>query len=265
MLSFSVNFIIWESGFFVIIDITYILCMFLLIAYFGCGILKFFILFAYYYLYIDMLFCFISSIGIEAGNIFWFVRLWFGAFRDKSVSGHSVTLQETVAVSSTEINGSTAFEVSGMTDIYVLGSVTIKIILYLMDSSFLAFWLLFMFMKLGRYDVDFLIFNLTTSQIHSFYIWKTSVIFRYWYIFFEIGINVCLKDLCKVDLDFAVSSWLLIVTGLYMILFTQGLLWIVSHWHYLGHCFLGQSLFWLAFIWCHQYDYAYTFWGPEIS
>ncbi|KAF3962395.1 hypothetical protein CMV_013086 [Castanea mollissima] len=32
---------------------------------------------------------------------------------DKSVSGHSVTLQETVAVSSTEINGSTAFEVSG--------------------------------------------------------------------------------------------------------------------------------------------------------
>ncbi|XP_050285546.1 uncharacterized protein LOC126725082 [Quercus robur] len=32
---------------------------------------------------------------------------------DKSVSGHSVTLQETVAVSSSEINGSTAFEVSG--------------------------------------------------------------------------------------------------------------------------------------------------------
>ncbi|GLT73241.1 hypothetical protein SLA2020_451130 [Shorea laevis] len=32
---------------------------------------------------------------------------------DKSVSGHSVTLQETVAVSSAEINGATAFEVSG--------------------------------------------------------------------------------------------------------------------------------------------------------
>jgi hypothetical protein len=38
------------------------------------------------------------------------------------VSGHSVTFQETVAVSSTEINGTTAFEVSGMTDIYELGS-----------------------------------------------------------------------------------------------------------------------------------------------
>lgn len=75
------------------------------------------------------------------------------------MSGHSVTLQETVAVSSTEINGSTAFEVSGMTDIHVLGSVTINIILYLMNSSFLACWLLFIFMKLGRYDVDFMIFN----------------------------------------------------------------------------------------------------------
>ncbi|KAG2728779.1 hypothetical protein I3760_01G220200 [Carya illinoinensis] len=32
---------------------------------------------------------------------------------DKSVSGHSVTLQETVAVSSAEIDGATAFEVSG--------------------------------------------------------------------------------------------------------------------------------------------------------
>lgn len=31
------------------------------------------------------------------------------------MSGHSVTLQETVAVSSAEINGATAFEVSGMT------------------------------------------------------------------------------------------------------------------------------------------------------
>ncbi|KAK9281232.1 hypothetical protein L1049_004127 [Liquidambar formosana] len=32
---------------------------------------------------------------------------------DKSVSGHSVTLQETVSVSSAEINGATAYEVSG--------------------------------------------------------------------------------------------------------------------------------------------------------
>jgi len=31
------------------------------------------------------------------------------------VSGHSVTLRETIAVSSAEINGATAFEVSGMT------------------------------------------------------------------------------------------------------------------------------------------------------
>ncbi|KDO65183.1 hypothetical protein CISIN_1g022032mg [Citrus sinensis] len=32
---------------------------------------------------------------------------------DKSVSGHSVTLRETIAVSSAEINGATAYEVSG--------------------------------------------------------------------------------------------------------------------------------------------------------
>lgn len=34
-------------------------------------------------------------------------------YRDKSVSGHSVTVRETIAVSSAEINGATAYEVSG--------------------------------------------------------------------------------------------------------------------------------------------------------
>ncbi|KAJ0075970.1 hypothetical protein Patl1_33531 [Pistacia atlantica] len=34
-------------------------------------------------------------------------------FRDKSVSGHSVTLRETIAVNSAEIDGATAYEVSG--------------------------------------------------------------------------------------------------------------------------------------------------------
>lgn len=33
--------------------------------------------------------------------------------RDKSASGHSVTVRETVAVTSAEFNGATAFEVSG--------------------------------------------------------------------------------------------------------------------------------------------------------
>ncbi|XP_027336705.1 uncharacterized protein LOC113850376 isoform X2 [Abrus precatorius] len=36
-----------------------------------------------------------------------------GCFRDKSVSGHSVTLRETVEASSAEISGAAAFEVSG--------------------------------------------------------------------------------------------------------------------------------------------------------
>ena len=58
------------------------------------------------------------------------------------MSGHSVTFQETVAVSSTEINGTTAFEVSGMIDIYELGSLPIEIIMYFMNLSFLACWLL---------------------------------------------------------------------------------------------------------------------------
>lgn len=35
--------------------------------------------------------------------------------RDKSVSGHSVTLQETIAATSADINGAIAFEVSGKT------------------------------------------------------------------------------------------------------------------------------------------------------
>ena len=35
-------------------------------------------------------------------------------FREKSVSGHSVTLGETIAVNSAEISGATAYEVSGM-------------------------------------------------------------------------------------------------------------------------------------------------------
>lgn len=34
-------------------------------------------------------------------------------FRDKSASGHSVTLTETVAVTSAEISGAVAYEVSG--------------------------------------------------------------------------------------------------------------------------------------------------------
>lgn len=60
--------------------------------------------------------------------VFVFLRFWyriceyfvtfskreFGFSRDKSVSGHSVTLRETVAVNSAEINGATAYEVSGM-------------------------------------------------------------------------------------------------------------------------------------------------------
>lgn len=42
-----------------------------------------------------------------------FINLALLWFRDKSVSGHSVTLRETVAVTSAEINGATAYEVSG--------------------------------------------------------------------------------------------------------------------------------------------------------
>ncbi|KAL7202976.1 hypothetical protein ACSBR1_034429 [Camellia fascicularis] len=37
---------------------------------------------------------------------------WWIGCRDKSISGHSVTLRETVAVTSTEISGATAYEVS---------------------------------------------------------------------------------------------------------------------------------------------------------
>jgi hypothetical protein len=108
------------------------------------------------------------------------------------VSGHSVTLQETVAVSSAEINGATAFEVSGMTaclcsfDSYlpqvfffnVLGSVTIKIIMYLMNLSFPVCWFFFMRLELVKYDVAFMMVNFH-FEADSSYIWQTSVIFSY--------------------------------------------------------------------------------------
>lgn len=85
------------------------------------------------------------------------------------MSGHSVTLQETVAVSSAEINGATAFEVSGMTACLcslhsclpqsfffnVLGSVTIEIIIYLMNLSFPVCWFSFMRLKLVKHDLQF--------------------------------------------------------------------------------------------------------------
>ena len=35
-------------------------------------------------------------------------------FRDKSVSGHSVTVRETITVTPAEIDGATAYEVSGV-------------------------------------------------------------------------------------------------------------------------------------------------------
>jgi len=38
--------------------------------------------------------------------------------RDKSVSSHSVTLQEAIAVTSVEINGAIAYEVSGRSASY---------------------------------------------------------------------------------------------------------------------------------------------------
>lgn len=53
---------------------------------------------------------------------------------------------------------------------------------------------------------------------------------------------------CKCDLGLVVSSWLLIGNRLGYDSFTQGLRWTVSLWHYPGHCFLGQSLLWLAFV-----------------
>jgi hypothetical protein len=39
---------------------------------------------------------------------------------------------------------------------------------------------------------------------------------------------------------------------------TQGLQWIVSHWHCLAHCFHGQNLCWLAFTYCSPGDSIMT-------
>jgi hypothetical protein len=44
-----------------------------------------------------------------------FVSCWNGCFRDKSVSGHSVTIRETVEAISAKLNGViAAFEISGI-------------------------------------------------------------------------------------------------------------------------------------------------------
>ena len=70
----------------------------------------------------DILFCWFSHLGMWDSSIFGIGIVMFGSvvseswllgFRDKSVSGHSVTVRETVSVSSADINGATAFEVSG--------------------------------------------------------------------------------------------------------------------------------------------------------
>lgn len=48
----------------------------------------------------------------------YFRLIWsemFGWRRDRSVSGHSLTLRETISVCTTEINGAIAYEVSGNT------------------------------------------------------------------------------------------------------------------------------------------------------
>lgn len=57
-----------------------------------------------------MLLCVFICIGILKSL---YLCLFLNWFRDKSVSGHSVTLREKVAVSSAEIKGATAYEVSG--------------------------------------------------------------------------------------------------------------------------------------------------------
>lgn len=69
------------------------------------------------------------SIGIfESVNLCNLFLLDIGFFRDKSVSGHSVTLRETVAVSSAEINGATAFEVSGIIMLYLCVFSTLQLV-----------------------------------------------------------------------------------------------------------------------------------------
>lgn len=56
----------------------------------------------------------------DLGNL-WCIDLLVHWFRDKSLSGHSVTLRETVAVTPAKIKGATAYEVSGMlTLLYML-------------------------------------------------------------------------------------------------------------------------------------------------
>lgn len=54
--------------------------------------------------------------GFVDFGFFWVILCLFQIFgcRDKSVSGHSVTLQERVSVTSAEINGATAYVVAGM-------------------------------------------------------------------------------------------------------------------------------------------------------
>ena len=57
-------------------------------------------------------------IVVNRGKVFDLFDFEFGFFRDKSVSGHSVTVRETVAVSSAEISGAIAYEVSGKANIF---------------------------------------------------------------------------------------------------------------------------------------------------
>jgi len=62
-----------------------------------------------------------------------------GYFRDKSVSGHSLTLGETVEASSALIDGATAFEVSGLDSTFEL----LCFFLLIGMMGFLIVWNLF--------------------------------------------------------------------------------------------------------------------------
>lgn len=73
-------------------------------------------------------------------------------FRDKSVSGHSVTVRETITATPAEMDGATAFEVSGV------------MVLHFTNSVFLSYRTYLSSLELGDEIILLLLANYVVSE-----------------------------------------------------------------------------------------------------
>lgn len=89
-----------------------VICGFIVYGFFVCSFLIYSVVRTYndYLLFVGCL-CLVQIFGF---SFWWYVYLLLIWIREKSHAGHSLTVGESVAVYSSEIEGATAYEVSGI-------------------------------------------------------------------------------------------------------------------------------------------------------